>query len=120
MLLDTCILVDCLRRDERAWSFILGLPAKPKISAITIAELYAGLRANEGPLVVSMLNTYEALEVNADVAIQAGHWLNRYTKSHGLGIGDALIAATAHEHGLTLATLNTKHFSMLDAVHRPY
>ena len=35
-----------------------------------------------------------------------------YQRSHGLEFPDALIAATAEHHGLTLATLNVKHFPM--------
>ena len=34
--------------------------------------------------------------------------------SHGLQLGDALIAATALEHGLTLLTGNVKHFAAID------
>ncbi|QQS54194.1 MAG: PIN domain-containing protein [Candidatus Competibacteraceae bacterium] len=36
--------------------------------------------------------------------------------SHGLQLGDALIAATGLEHQLTLLTANTKHFSAVDGL----
>jgi predicted nucleic acid-binding protein len=44
----------------------------------------------------------------------------RYGKSHGVGLVDALIAATAKLHGYRLVTLNKKHFPMLDNVLIPY
>jgi predicted nucleic acid-binding protein len=42
--------------------------------------------------------------------------------SHGLQIADALIAATALEHGLPLFTRNVRHFQMIPglAVIKPY
>jgi predicted nucleic acid-binding protein len=42
--------------------------------------------------------------------------------SHGLSIPDALIAATAVEHGIALYTRGLHHFQMIPAltIHRPY
>lgn len=37
--------------------------------------------------------------------------IDSYALSHSMQLGDALIAATALEHGLTVLTANTKHFS---------
>lgn len=37
-----------------------------------------------------------------------------------VGLADALIAASAEIYGLTLATLNKKHYPMLKTVHIPY
>jgi predicted nucleic acid-binding protein len=36
--------------------------------------------------------------------------------SHGLQMGDALIAATGLEHQLTVLTANTKHFSAVQGL----
>lgn len=46
----------------------------------------------------------------------------RYHLSHGLGVIDALIAATAIEMGEPLATFNTRHFSAVPglAIIQPY
>jgi predicted nucleic acid-binding protein len=37
--------------------------------------------------------------------------IDQYTLANGLRLGDALIAATALEHGLILLTANVKHFT---------
>jgi len=45
---------------------------------------------------------------------QAGAYLARYARSHGVEIADALIAAAATTAGLHLWTLNRKHYPMED------
>ena len=54
------------------------------------------------------------LDVNPEVADLCGRFIAR-TKREGWNVGpmDALIAATAMVHQMTLATLNVKHFSNL-------
>jgi predicted nucleic acid-binding protein len=43
-----------------------------------------------------------------------------YGHSHGTGLADALIAATAEREGAMLVTLNTAHFPMLKRVTAPH
>ena len=45
---------------------------------------------------------------------RAGTYLVRYSKSHNIGIADALIAAAAATTGLRLWTLNRRHYPMAD------
>lgn len=55
------------------------------------------------------------------VARRAGALRREYGRSHsGIGLGDYLIAATSLEHGLPLATLNTRHFPMLPNLTAPF
>ena len=61
--------------------------------------------------------------VNIDTAIadKTGEYLRKFGKTHALNIGDAIIAATASEMKLTLATRNVKHYPMKDIiVLKPY
>ena len=43
--------------------------------------------------------------------------IDTYALSHSLQLGDALIAATALEHGLAVFTANTKHFDPIGGLH---
>jgi predicted nucleic acid-binding protein len=60
------------------------------------------------------------LEVDERIAVRAGLMVRQYRKSHGVGLADAIIAATAEVEDARLATLNVKHFPMLPDVLVPY
>jgi hypothetical protein len=46
--------------------------------------------------------------------MKAGQYLKSYAKSHGVQLGDALIAACGSVENLQLWTLNRKHYPMKD------
>jgi predicted nucleic acid-binding protein len=48
-----------------------------------------------------------------NVGHRACIYIEEYTLSNGIRAGDAVIAATAIENNLTLATSNAKHFKMI-------
>ena len=120
-LLDTCVLIDYLRGSEEAVRFIDSLQGRLLISAISAAELYAGVqgRAEEAPL-ADFIASFEMVEIDLSVARQGGLWRNQYSKSHGVGLADALIAACARRCRARLITRNQKHFPMLADVVVPY
>lgn len=121
ILIDTNIVIDVLRRREEAVGFIAGLTSQPSLSALTIAELFAGARRQEEEQAVrSFAAGSVVLDVTAELAEAAGTILRRYRPSHGLDIVDATIAATALAHGLRLVTRNRKHFPMLPDLVVPY
>ncbi len=62
-----------------------------------------------GPPTVQLLAPFRELPVDRTVAERAG----RVAREHRLRLPDALIAATALEHGLQLSTRNTKDFERL-------
>ena len=53
------------------------------------------------------------LEENGYVAARAGLLKAQYGPSHGLGLADAIIAATVQAEECNLATLNVRQFPML-------
>ncbi len=76
-------------------------------SVITRAELFAGTSATD--LVSQLLAPFRELDVDRAVAERAG----RLRRETGMQLPDALIAATALEHELSLSTRNVKHFSTI-------
>ena len=120
-LLDTCIMIDVLRGNETALTFVSGLPRAPALAVVTVTELVAGCRsAKERRQIDRLLSLYTVHDIDRDIAGLAGDYVRRYGPSHGTDPIDALIAATAKTHGLALATLNLKHFPMFVGLTRPY
>lgn len=121
ILIDTCVFVDYLRKVDKAIEYIDSLETPPYISVITITELLTGARnKKEKEQIQILFDLSNVLEVSEEIAVLAGDLLNKYYKSHGVGLGDGLIAATAQIHNLEVATLNTKHFPMFEGLEKPY
>jgi len=100
VLVDTDVFVDHLRG---------AVELKPRrhrlhYSVITRAELFAGNSASD--LSIRLLAPFREIAVDRAVAERAG----RVRREAGMHLPDALIAATALEHELHLATRNARHF----------
>ena len=114
VVLDTCILIDHLRGRNEARQYLRGFPEPPFVPAVTIAELYAGLRdGGERAILEALLTASRVVPVDEPIARRGGLYRRQYHRSHGVGLIDALIAATADATGTRLATLSVKHFPML-------
>jgi len=113
-LIDTDVLIDYLRGYPEAHSLFALLSDDCALSTVTVAELHAGVREGvERQALVMLLDTFELIDLSAAIAIQGGILRRDWGKSHGSGLNDALIAATALATGRVLLTLNAKHFPML-------
>jgi hypothetical protein len=121
-LIDTDVFVDFLRGYPQALVFMQQLPLPFGISAMTVAELFAGVREGKERAVLerSLGSSTTAIEIDTEIATLGGLYRRDYGKSHGTGLVDAVIAATAKLHGRKLVTLNRKHFPMLDNILIPY
>ena len=120
-LIDTDVLIDYLRGLPAAISVVEERVGESLLSALTVAELYQGVREGKERLKLARtLSVFSILPVTQEIAERGGLFSRDFRKSHGCGLADCLIAATADSHGLTLVTLNVKHYPMLDDVEVPY
>lgn len=123
-LIETSIMVDMLRGYPPARNWVDSLPAgQAAVSFVTAAELLAGCRnRREQHVVEKELTAYTILWDSEVVSQLAWNWYREFHLSHGMGFLDCLIGATAHAGGLTLYTLNDRHFSPLPGLKtvRPY
>ena len=121
LLIDTNILIDFLRARKESVDFFNQRERQLLVSAITVAELYSGVRGeDEQQQIQKLLNILHIVPVSASIAKRGGLLKKKFAKSHGLGIADAVIAATALEENAGLITLNLKHFPMIKAKEAPY
>ncbi len=104
LLVDTDVFVDHVR-GTRALS-----PGRNRLcySILTRCELFGGARADEEGLRL-LLGSFPELPVDRAVVERAG----RLRRAAGIRTPDALIAATAMHHGLTLLTGDPHRFDGL-------
>ena len=121
MLCDTDILIDYLRNKDASVEYVEQHLDSIFVSAISIAELYQGVRDGEEQLVLDrFVSVFPVLPLTEEIAVKAGYFRRQFKKSHGTGLADCIIAATAQIHELELKTLNLKHFPMFPEIIRPY
>jgi len=121
LFLDTDVLIDYLRGNSNAIAYLENQSAQLQIAAITVAELYAGVRdGKERVKLDAFVSAFEIIPTTKEIALQGGLYRRDYGKSHGTGLADALIAATAEFTQVPFVTMNRKHFPMLPNVITPY
>lgn len=120
-LIDTDVLVEYLRGSPRAIRYLERLEGELLLSAITVAELFSGVRGEgEETALEQFLQVFEVLPVGQDLARRGGLYRRDYGRTHGTGLADALIAASAEAAGAVLVTFNRRHYPMTSQVTVPY
>lgn len=114
ILVDTDVLIDFLRGCNKAIEFINKYTSQISLSTIVIAELYAGVKGKRERIVLdNFVSLFRIIPVTAEIAKAGGLYKRDFGKSHGVGLTDAILAATADKERAELKTLNVKHYPMI-------
>ena len=117
ILLDSDVIIEWLRGHPPFTQQMVALIAAHADlcwTPVSIAEIVAGSRKSEDEAIADVFLVLEALPLTTDDGRKAGEYLKSYAKSHGVELGDALIAASASTSDRQLWTLNKKHYPMKD------
>jgi len=120
-LLDTDVLVDFLRGYSKAVSLVHACSDRIVLSSIVVAELYAGVKGDaEQAALDAFVSLFRVVPVTCALAQSGGLMKRDYGKSHGVGLADAIVAATAQAENAELKTLNTKRYPMFKGLRPAY
>jgi predicted nucleic acid-binding protein len=113
-LLDTDILVDIQRGFAPAMSWFASLAEVPAVSGLVVMELIQDaqnqLQVRQALSLTAPLRVVWPTETDCQRALSD---FSAYHLSGGLGLLDALIAATAIGLSASLCTFNVKHYRMI-------
>lgn len=115
LLLDSTVLIDALR-DRPAAVRVAELRragTEPWVCAISIEEIWRGLRQAEEPVVRRLFSGLRVAPLGAAEGIRAGAWRREFAEREvTLHQADCLIAAAALGVNASLATANVDDFPM--------
>jgi len=118
ILCDTNVIIETLKGDEKTIKIMESIGLENiAISSVTVMELYFGaLNKRELNKIKKHLKALNIVHFDNDVSELAVSMIESYSKSHGLQIPDAIIAATALSLEIKLLTLNLKDFRYIDGL----
>ena len=121
LLLDTDVLIDFFQGYGKAVSFVKENNARIILSSIIVAELFAGVKGDaEQAALQNFVSLFPVVPVDTEIGKAGGFYKRDYGKSHGVGLANVILAATAEVKNAELKTLNTKHYPMLKGLKPAY
>jgi predicted nucleic acid-binding protein len=121
ILVDTDVMIDYLRGDARAVPLVKKHADRMALSSIVVAELYDGVKGEaELATLDDFISLFRVVPVTAEIARAGGLLRRDFGKAQGVGLADAILAATAYAEDADLATLNVKHYPMFKGLRPAY
>jgi predicted nucleic acid-binding protein len=121
ILLDTDVLIDFFRGFDKAVTFVNKYNTRIILSSIVVAELFAGVKGDaEQAALQNFVSLFRVVPVDTEIGKAGGLYKRDYGRSHGVGLADAILAATAEFENAELKTLNIKHYPMVKGLKLAY
>ena len=122
---DSDVMIWHLRGDGRARGALQALASEADrelwTGAMQRAEVSFFMRPEEEAATLLFLSRFATAPIDAEIVDRASELYRRWHPSHGIDVGDALLAATVQRTGGIIHTLNVKHYPMPDlVVHRAW
>ena len=116
VLIDSDIFIEVLRARDQGilsrWSALADSSSPILVSPVTIAEIGAGAFEHERETIARLFAPLTCVPIDRKIGQLAGEFLRLYSKSCGLKIADAFVAASAVQYQAALWTRNRKHYPM--------
>lgn len=112
-LIDTGLVLRHLRGHRRTVQLLRALGRRERlvVATVTRLEVHAGMKLDERFATQKLLSRLESVDLDRSIADKAGDLIAvARTGGRAMSVPDAIIAATAILHGLTLVTLNRDDF----------
>jgi len=112
MLFDTDVFI-WIQRGNKTAAAMVDREEERLLSVLTYMELLQGAKdRREHEQVVAFLRDFgfRTLPLTENIGHRAAIYVEEYALAHGLRASDAIVAATATEHGVVLCSSNIKHF----------
>lgn len=117
ILLDTNILIEILKGNEKTIQKVQSFSEELTISSISVMELYYGaINKTELNKLEKFTSLFKIVQINEKISKTAVQLVKSYAKSHNLDIPDSLIAATCLTNDYRLFTYNLKDFRYIDEI----
>ena len=117
---DSDVLIWYLRGLEHAREFFVDLRANRAyelwVGAWQRAEILFFMRSGEERATLGLLSHFKTAPVGQEIVDVAAEIYRHWNPSHGMDVGDAVLAATVRTTGGKLYTLNARHYPLDDIV----
>ncbi len=113
VLVDTNVFIDIFKGRKELLDYLKSIEVY--VNPIIQMEIYVGaINKIEIKKFERFFNDFRITLINEEISQTAVELTKTYSKSHGLAIPDAFIAATCLENSIQLLTFNSKDFKFID------